>query len=104
MLYQRYFLRMNQSNTAHIVSLLFGLVICLATVHIVFSIILNGTTPAAYNSIDTKNLNLEQNKINYSSTLLNFDTNDSIITKQGIELDAEDLQNFNNHINIFKQK
>lgn len=36
MLYQRYFLRMNQSNTTHILSLLLALVISLAAVHIVF--------------------------------------------------------------------
>lgn len=39
MLYQRYFLRMNQSNTAHIVSLLLGLVLTLAAVQIVFATI-----------------------------------------------------------------
>lgn len=38
MLYQRYFLRMNQSNTAHIVSLLLGLVLLLATIHVVFAL------------------------------------------------------------------
>lgn len=101
MLYQRYFLRMNQSNTAHIVSLLLGLVICLATVHIIFSFIINGT-PAYINNISSTNLNMDQsNKINYS-TFINLDTNDSIITKQGIEIDDGDLPKF--HINNnFKQ-
>lgn len=36
MLYQRYFLRMNQSNTTHIISLLLALVISLAAIHIIF--------------------------------------------------------------------
>lgn len=36
MLYQRYFLRMNQSNTTHILSLLLALIISLAAVHIIF--------------------------------------------------------------------
>lgn len=35
MLYQRYFLRMNQSNTTHILSLLLALVLSLAAVHII---------------------------------------------------------------------
>lgn len=35
MLYQRYFLRMNQSNTTHILSLLLVLVLSLAAVHII---------------------------------------------------------------------
>lgn len=36
MLYQRYFLRMNQSNTTHILSLLLALVLSLTAVHILF--------------------------------------------------------------------
>lgn len=36
MLYQRYFLRMNQSNTTHILSLLLALVVSLAAIHIIF--------------------------------------------------------------------
>lgn len=35
MLYQRYFLRMNQSNTTHILSLLLALVLSLAAVQII---------------------------------------------------------------------
>lgn len=35
MLYQRYFLRMNQSSTTHILSLLLTLVLSLAAVHII---------------------------------------------------------------------
>lgn len=37
MLYQRYFLRMNQSNTTHILSLLLALVLSLSLVHITFN-------------------------------------------------------------------
>ncbi|GAB0092923.1 Adenylate cyclase [Sergentomyia squamirostris] len=37
MLYQRYFLRMNQSNTTHIVSLLLALVLILSVIHILFA-------------------------------------------------------------------
>ncbi|XP_038116200.1 adenylate cyclase type 6 isoform X1 [Culex quinquefasciatus] len=40
MLYQRYFLRMNQSNTVHIVWLLLGLIFILALIHLVFTFIL----------------------------------------------------------------
>lgn len=36
MLYQRYFLRMNQSNTTHILSLLLALVLSLAVLHVLF--------------------------------------------------------------------
>ncbi|CAD7082581.1 unnamed protein product [Hermetia illucens] len=39
MLYQRYFLRMNQSNTTHILALLLVLVLALGTVHIAFNTI-----------------------------------------------------------------
>ncbi|XP_021704524.1 adenylate cyclase type 6 isoform X2 [Aedes aegypti] len=40
MLYQRYFLRMNQSNTVHIVWLLLALIFILALIHLVFTFIL----------------------------------------------------------------
>ncbi|XP_055643099.1 adenylate cyclase type 6 isoform X2 [Toxorhynchites rutilus septentrionalis] len=40
MLYQRYFLRMNQSNAVHIVWLLLGLIFILALIHLVFTFIL----------------------------------------------------------------
>lgn len=39
MLYQRYFLRMNQNNTTHIVSLLLALVLLLGGIHIIFALI-----------------------------------------------------------------
>lgn len=39
MLYQRYFLRMNQNNTTHIVSLLLALVLLLASIHVVFALL-----------------------------------------------------------------
>lgn len=38
MLYQRYFLRMNQNNAVHIVWLLFGLIILLTIIHLLFII------------------------------------------------------------------
>lgn len=38
MLYQRYFLRMNQNNTTHIVSLLLALVLLLVSIHIFFAL------------------------------------------------------------------
>ncbi|XP_065088685.1 adenylate cyclase type 6 [Ochlerotatus camptorhynchus] len=40
MLYQRYFLRMNQNNAVHIVWLLLGLIFILALIHLVFTFIL----------------------------------------------------------------
>lgn len=39
MLYQRYFLRMNQSNTTHILVLLLALILALSSAHIVFTTI-----------------------------------------------------------------
>lgn len=37
MLYQRYFLRMNQSNTTHILALLLALILALSCTHLVFT-------------------------------------------------------------------
>jgi len=37
MLYQRYFLRMNQSNTTHILALLLVLILALSCTHLVFT-------------------------------------------------------------------
>lgn len=54
MLYQRYFLRMNQNNTTHIVSLLLALVLLLASIHLIFALILASST-----SVDTFSSTLE---------------------------------------------
>lgn len=54
MLYQRYFLRMNQNNTTHIVSLLLALVLLLASIHLIFALILASST-----SVDTFSSSLE---------------------------------------------
>lgn len=47
MLYQRYFLRMNQNNTTHIVSLLLALVLLLGSIHIVFALIVATSSASA---------------------------------------------------------
>ncbi|XP_058824990.1 adenylate cyclase type 6 isoform X2 [Topomyia yanbarensis] len=48
MLYQRYFLRMNQSNAVHIVWLLLGLIFILALIHLVFTFILQQSLQSCY--------------------------------------------------------
>lgn len=63
MLYQRYFLRMNQSNTTHILSLLLALVISLAAVHIVF-IPLSSSSFLSEQRITATNESLLQNNTN----------------------------------------
>ncbi|XP_053679567.1 adenylate cyclase type 6 [Anopheles nili] len=50
MLYQRYFLRMNQSNAVHIVWLLLGLIFILALIHLVFTFILQQSLESCYES------------------------------------------------------
>ncbi|XP_055695668.1 adenylate cyclase type 6 isoform X2 [Lutzomyia longipalpis] len=54
MLYQRYFLRMNQSNTTHIVALLLALVLILSIIYIFFAItpwgFMSNTADATFNS------------------------------------------------------
>lgn len=63
MLYQRYFLRMNQSNTTHILSLLLALVISLAAVHIVF-IPLSSSSFLPAGRLSATNESLLQNNTN----------------------------------------
>lgn len=63
MLYQRYFLRMNQSNTTHILSLLLALVISLAAVHIVF-IPLSSSSFLSAQRLTATNDSLLQNNTN----------------------------------------
>lgn len=63
MLYQRYFLRMNQSNTTHILTLLLALVLSLAAVHIILIPI--DTTNNLYKNLHR---NRNNNNSNNSST------------------------------------
>lgn len=80
MLYQRYFLRMNQSSTTHILSLLLALVLSLATIR--FSLIpLDSSFNNYRNSHRNHNNNSSsQNDIfNISFNLTDDDLNDSII-------------------------
>lgn len=79
MLYQRYFLRMNQSSTTHILSLLLALVLSLAAVHIIL-IPMESTSPFQkilqrnrYN--DTINNNNNNNTYNNISETLNRNDN-----------------------------
>lgn len=74
MLYQRYFLRMNQSNTTHILSLLLALVLTLVAVHIFFipieggikmtssTSLANATAAAAGGATATANSAVDQNR------------------------------------------
>lgn len=68
MLYQRYFLRMNQSNTTHILSLLLALVLSLAAVHIFFIPIDGGmgsSTFANVSSMRRPNITTPQNRTSF---------------------------------------
>ena len=79
MLYQRYFLRMNQSNTTHILSLLLVLILSLAAVHIIFipiddpQITASGNHSA--NHLHRNNFTEEDYIRNNDSTLFDADFN-----------------------------
>lgn len=76
MLYQRYFLRMNQSSTTHILSLLLALMLSLAVVRIVL-------IPTDVENAPLKNSHRNRNNNNNSSnrSVNNADTNHNISTK-----------------------
>lgn len=75
MLYQRYFLRMNQSNTTHILSLLLALVLSLAAVHII--LIPMETASQFHKTLQRYRYNdtINSNGSNISSTTLNRSDN-----------------------------
>ncbi|XP_031621838.1 adenylate cyclase type 6 [Contarinia nasturtii] len=75
MLYQRYFLRMNQSNTTHILSLLLALVLSLAAVHII--LIPMETASQFHKTLQRHRYNdtINSNGSNISSTTLNRSEN-----------------------------
>uniref|UniRef100_A0A182Y490 adenylate cyclase n=1 Tax=Anopheles stephensi TaxID=30069 RepID=A0A182Y490_ANOST len=64
MLYQRYFLRMNQSNAVHIVWLLLGLIFILALIHLVFTFILQQSLESCYESTPLDGVHVGQGKDN----------------------------------------
>lgn len=80
MLYQRYFLRMNQSNTTHILSLLLALVLCLAVLHVLF-IPVDGGIKLPLLPIDHSINMLGQN---HSSIIFQNNGSESITTKKGL--------------------
>uniref|UniRef100_A0A182SWM5 Uncharacterized protein n=1 Tax=Anopheles maculatus TaxID=74869 RepID=A0A182SWM5_9DIPT len=69
MLYQRYFLRMNQSNAVHIVWLLLGLIFILALIHLVFTFILQQSLESCYDSTPLDGVHAGQDPLNGTSTL-----------------------------------
>lgn len=78
MLYQRYFLRMNQSNTTHLISLLLVLVISLAAVHLTF-ILLYSSNYIHQQKTTHRNQSLKQTindsvSFNDNNEFINFDT------------------------------
>lgn len=84
MLYQRYFLRMNQSNTTHILSLLLALVISLAAIHIVFMPL--DSSNFSYNTIhrnDSIGINATDTHQYNKSFLLDDQMNDTSIIPTG---------------------
>lgn len=85
MLYQRYFLRMNQNNAAHIVWLLFALIFILTIIHVHFSMtrwnaVWNCSNMTIENDDDTT---LNKTLINAanSSTFYNETVNENITTQ-----------------------
>lgn len=84
MLYQRYFLRMNQSNTTHILSLLLALVISLAAIHIIFMPL--DSSNFSYNTIHRNDSIIRLNATDTrqqqnQSFLLDDQTNDTFIIR-----------------------
>ncbi|XP_055378499.1 uncharacterized protein LOC129610136 isoform X2 [Condylostylus longicornis] len=63
MLYQRYFLRMNQSNTTHILGLLLILVLALASVHIIVSTFYLTSTSASIRNREILPTTFQTNKM-----------------------------------------
>lgn len=60
MLYQRYFLRMNQANAVHIVWLLFGLVFLLTSIHLYFTVYIS---EQCMSNINNESASIEQTEI-----------------------------------------
>lgn len=80
MLYQRYFLRMNQSNTTHILSLLLAMVISLAAIHIIFMPL--DSSNFSYNTIhrnESVGINATDTQHYNQSFLLDDQMNDTFI-------------------------
>lgn len=78
MLYQRYFLRMNQSNTTHILSLLLALVISLAAIHIIF-IPLDSSKFSYYSIHRNESIGINATDTHNQSFLLDDQMNDTFI-------------------------
>lgn len=92
MLYQRYFLRMNQSNTTHILSLLLVLVLSLAAVHIIL-------IPMESTSQFHKLLQRNQR---YNDTINGSDSNISTI-KPKLNRSSDNITNTAPHTNSQQQ-
>lgn len=91
MLYQRYFLRMNQSNTTHILSLLLALVLSLAAVQIILIPMESATSQSHRNTLQRNRYNDEVNSngSNLSPSLNRTHNNNTNYT-----LNANSQQNF----------
>lgn len=84
MLYQRYFLRMNQSNTTHLISLLLVLVISLAAVHLTFILLYSSNYIHHQQKTTHRNQSLKQTindslSFNDNNEFINFDTQNGYI-------------------------
>lgn len=89
MLYQRYFLRMNQSSTTHILSLLLALMLSLAVVRIVLIPTDVENVPLKNAHRNRNNNNNSSNSINSSSrSVNNVDANQNISTKFTFDTNA----------------
>lgn len=89
MLYQRYFLRMNQSSTTHILSLLLALMLSLAVVRIVLIPTDVENVPLKNAHRNRNNSNSSSNSINSSSrSVNNVDANQNISTKFTFDTNA----------------
>lgn len=85
MLYQRYFLRMNQNNAAHIVWLLFALIFILTIIHVHFSMTRwNAVWNCSNTTIRNDNETLNKTLIDAanSSMFYNETVNENITTQQ----------------------
>ena len=91
MLYQRYFLRMNQSNTTHILSLLLALVLSLAAVQIILIPMESATSQTHRNTLQRNRYNDEVNS-NASNISPSLNRTHNNITNY--TLNANSQQNF----------
>lgn len=109
MLYQRYFLRMNQSNTTHILSLLLALVLTLVAVHIFFIPIDGGIRMTSSSSLSNATPTKSAVYQNRSSIISQNDTFNVAAARkewknQGEQQNADETEaNNSNNIDIYNR-